>query len=108
MSGVGPIHLATLIEALMEPRSRAELVEMTGLHRATIARYIAPLHRRRIIRIEEYCRAANNCWVAKFSMNPDGLPDARKPAPMSQAKRDALYAERKKQRRVLHLMAGRA
>ena len=107
MSAAGPVHFAILLRELLNgPQSKSTLREATGLHHVTIARYVAALHRQRVIRIEEYRRGGNRAWVPFYVVNADGLPDEIKPDAKPDTEIDRHYRARQKMRQTLRRMAG--
>ena len=107
MSAAGPLHFAILLRELLSgPQSKSMLRAATGLHHVTIARYVAALHRQRVIRIEEYRRGGNRAWVPFYVVNADGLPDEVKPAAKPRIEIDRQQRARRQMRETLHRMAG--
>ena len=86
--------------------SKSHVVEVTGLHHVTIARYVAALHKKRVIRIEEYRRGGNRNWVPFYVVDSDNLPDAIKPDAKLRVDIDRQNRARRKMRDIMHRMAG--
>lgn len=105
---INALTFSELMAALLDGEySKTELRERTGLHHATIALYLRHLCKRRVVRISAWHKdSAGRTYVPHFSINPDGLPDAKKPARVSGAVRSKQYRERKKALELNRMMAG--
>lgn len=97
-----------MLELLMEgPVTKSQLIEETGLHHATVGAYVRHMHRKRLVRIEEYRRdRVGRTWVPYFSLNVEALPDAKKPARTSSTVRSAIHREKKRAIRLNQMLAG--
>ena len=109
MSSVGALHVAILLEQLMdeEPKSRKELIEATGLHKDTVSRYIAAMRKRGVVRIDEYRRGKGRQWVAYYTLNRRRKPDAVKPLPIPRHVIVATNYARQKEKAMHRLFAGK-
>lgn len=97
-----------MLEMLMNGEvTKSEIIEQTGLHHATVGAYVRHMHSKRLLRIAEYRRdRVGRTWVPYFTLNTDGLPDARKPARTSSTIRSAVHREKKRAIKMNQLMAG--
>lgn len=105
---INAISFTRMLQLLMDgPVTKTNIAEETGLHHVCVANYVRHMHAKRVIRIEEYRRcAAGRVWVPHYALNPDGLPDARKPAPTPGAARSAAYRRKKAAMKLNQMMAG--
>jgi hypothetical protein len=105
---INALTFAELMSKLMDGEyTKTELREHTGLHHVTIANYLRQLHKRRVVRISGWHKdSAGRSFVAHYSLNPDGLPDARKPERTSGAERSRQYRLRQKAIELNRRMAG--
>jgi len=105
---INAISFAELIAALAEGEyTKTELREITGLHHATISKYLEQLRKRQVVRISEFKRdAGGRAFVARFTMNPEQLPDAKYPKKATSAMRSRLYRQRLKSKQLNQMMAG--
>ena len=103
--------MARLVRALMDnAMSKSEIADSTGLHHVTVARYVHALHREGVICIIDWRRPSHGDPAPVYEVNYAGLKDVERPAKIGRANRPAIdrnYRERKKQRELLHRMAGR-
>lgn len=102
--------LARMVRALMDDAlTKSELTERLGIHHVTTARYIHALHREGVICIIDWRRPSHGDPAPVYEVNFAGLKDVEKPARIGDANRPAIhraYYQRKKQRALLHMMAG--
>ena len=87
--------------------TRADLSEGTGLHAATVSRYVTHLHRRGVVRISEWdMNPVNKNFVPRFTINVEGLADAPKPDAKGRQQIEREYRQRRKAMRLNKIMAG--
>ena len=105
---INALTFAELMAKLLDGEyTKTELREHTGLHHVTIAKYLRQLHKRRVVRISAWHKdSAGRAYVPHYSMNADGLPDARKPERISGAERSRQWRERQKAIEMNRRMAG--
>lgn len=105
---INAISFAELIAALAEGEyTKTELREITGLHHATISKYLEQLRKRRVVRISEFKRdAGGRAFVALFTMNPEQMPDAKYPDRLPGSTRSRMYRARLKSKQLNQMMAG--
>jgi len=105
---INALTFAELMAKLMDGEyTKTELREHTGLHHATVALYLRQLQKRRVVRVSSWHKdSAGRTYVPHYSMNADGLPDAKKPARVSGAVRSKQYRDRKKALELNRMMAG--
>ena len=98
-----------MIEMLMEgPVTKSQIIEQTGLHHATVGAYVRHMHRKRIVRIEEYRRdKVGRTWVPHFALNTEGLADAKKPAAIPIAVRRERHKRKLEAIKLNQMMGGR-
>lgn len=99
-----------MVQMLMEREvTKTEIIEETGLHHATVGAYVRHMHVKRIVRVAEWRRCkAGRLWVPYWTLNPEGRPDATRPARTSSAQRSAVHRRKKEALRMNHMLAGRA
>ena len=105
---INALTFAELMAKLLDGEyTKTELRDHTGLHHVTIAKYLHHLVKRRVVRISGWHKdAIGRTYVPHYSMNPDGLPDARKPERISGAERSRQWRERQKAIELNRRMAG--
>lgn len=98
-----------MIEMLMKGEvTKTEIIEQTGLHHATVGSYVRHMHRKGIVRVAEYRRCkAGRTWVPYWTLNYDGLSDAKRPPRAASSDRSARHRERKRAMKLNQMMAGR-
>ncbi len=106
---INAIAFALMMRQLMDDEvTKSGLVESLGLHHITVAAYIAQLHRKRVIRISAYYRdKRGQGWVAHYTMNHDGLPDAKRPPKLTIAEKSRTYRDKKRMLKQIAMMAGK-
>lgn len=102
------ITYSHLMRMLMDgEHTRAELARGTGLHGATVSRYVHQLHRRGVIRIADWdINPVNRNAVPRFALNAGALADEPKPKPKGRVAVEREYRARQKALRVNKMMAG--
>jgi hypothetical protein len=102
------ITYSHLMRMLMDGEyTRAELGHGTGLHGATVNRYVHQLHRRGVVRIADWdMNPVNKNFVPRFTLNAGGLADEAKPKPKGRLATDREYRARQRALRINKIMAG--
>lgn len=84
------LTLATLVDELLStlPVSEAELVEATGLFPDTVHDYMQSMHKRGVVRIMGWTRAANHRWMPNYILGRGA--DVPKPAALTATEKSRL------------------
>jgi hypothetical protein len=99
---IGIVEMLRFLD--QEAHSVNELAEKSGLHPQTVRKFVGLLSSkdRRLIRIAEWHkRGTYRIWVPYYEWNPDKLPDAPKPKPLTRSQITQRYKERKLRREVM-------
>lgn len=97
-----------MMRVLMDgERTRAEIARETGLHGATVSRYVHQLHRRGVVRIADWdINPVNRNPIPRYTLNVGALADEPKPKPRGRVVIEREYRARKKALRINRIMAG--
>lgn len=98
-----------MVQMLLEGEvTKSEIIEETGLHHATVGGYIRHMHTKRVVRVAEWRRCkAGRIWVPYWTLNPEGLADAKRPTRLSSAERSAVHRRKKGAIQMNQMLAGR-
>lgn len=99
------LYAMALDELVQGPTTRAELREVTGLSVATILSIVSALRKRKLIHVAEWERDISGRWtVAAFAFG--GKPDAKKPAPRTDAENKRAQRAARRNNATLHATVG--
>ncbi len=105
MSRINAIAMAELMLGLQDGcHTMIELGEMSGLSMQTVRRYLKMLHKRHVIHVADWREDAKGGRTLKVYALGTGT-DMPRPKPMPQKVICARYRARKRQERLMQLMA---
>ena len=98
---ITPLAFAVMLEYLLEGASINELAEKTGLCRKSVERYTGMMYRRKnkLIHVYDWKCDSRGRWVIRV-YKWGNRPDKKKPAPKTQAQKDADSRANRGQRKL--------
>ena len=96
---ITPLAFAVMLENLLEGASINELAEKTGLGRKSVERHTGMMYRRKLIHVSEWRADSRGRWVIRV-YKWGNRPDKKKPAPKTQAQKDADSRANRGQRKL--------
>lgn len=104
---INALSFALMMRMLMDDEvTKSGLVEAIGLHHITVSRYLNQLHRKRVVRISAYYRdKRGQGWVPHYTLNHDGLPDAKRPPKQTSATKSQAYRDKQRMLKQIAMLA---
>ena len=102
---ITPLAFAIMLEALQSGASIDRIANITGLCRKSVERHTGMMYLRKLIHIHDWERDSRGRWVIRV-YKWGNRPDAKKPAPKTQAEKDADCRKKRKQLRLIAATAG--
>lgn len=88
--------------------TRHELAKETGLHTETTCRYVKEMHKRKLVYVCGWKRnRVNGNWAPVYTFSVEETADASKPPIQGRQINERNYRAKLKERKLLHMMAGR-
>lgn len=103
---VNALSFARMIRALLDgPCTFAELMEETGLSYDSVRLWMRELHRQGVVHLSSWVEdSRGRKQVRCFAFGPGR--DAKRPPPLTDARKQALYAARQKARALPSIISG--